>query len=109
MIVLHGQYLLGFQLALLLEPINLWPPLYIDPENAYIKQLRDETTKVIGKELPLRFAHATSDAPFFSEVGGAAVEFGPIGQYPHQENEWVDIKSLEDYYQILKNFLLSIQ
>jgi succinyl-diaminopimelate desuccinylase len=92
----------------IVEPINLWPPLFVDPENLYIKQLRNITTNVIEKELPLRFAHATSDAPFFSQYGCAAVEFGPIGKYPHQEDEWVEIQSLVDYYQILKTFLLQI-
>jgi succinyl-diaminopimelate desuccinylase len=93
---------------IIIEPINLWPTLFIDPKNIYIKQLKNITTEVIGKDLPLRFAHATSDAPFFSEVGCAAVEFGPIGQNAHKENEWVDIQSLVNYYQILKTFLLQI-
>jgi succinyl-diaminopimelate desuccinylase len=92
----------------IVEPINLWPPLFVDPENIYIKQLRKITTERIGKDLPLRFAHATSDAPFFSAYGCAAVEFGPIGKYPHQAEEWVDIQSLVDYYEILKTFLLQI-
>ena len=85
------------------------PTHYSDSKNIYITSLRKITTDFIKKELPLRSAHATSDAPFFSSVGCDAVEFGPIGRSPHHENEWVDIQSLKDYYKILKQFLLSIK
>jgi len=70
--------------------------------------LRNSTLNVRGKEYPLRFAHATSDATYFSAVGCDAIEFGPVGEGAHQDNEWVDIQSLYDYYQVLKNFLLEL-
>ena len=89
------------------EAEDMRKPHSVDPENKYIKLLRKITTETLKQELPLRSAHATSDAPFFSEVGCPAVEFGPIGNSPHHENEWVDIKSLGQYYEILQKFLLS--
>jgi len=33
------------------------------------------------------------------------VTFGPIGGDLHGDNEWVEIKSLERYYQIVWEFL----
>lgn len=82
---------------------------HIDANNNYISLLRRATTSIIGKELPVRFTHATSDATLYSQVGCKAIEFGPIGEGAHNTNEWVDIQSLEDYYYILKNFLLQIE
>ncbi len=90
----------------LIESTELHPPHYSDPNSMYLKQLKKITTDVIGKDLSLRIAPATSEAPHYSKVGCEAVEFGPIGQNPHSDDEWVDIQSLYDYYHILRNFLL---
>ena len=81
---------------------------YTDPLNKYVVLLQSLTEKIHGKKLPLRFAHGTSDAPYYTEVGCDAVEFGPIGHGAHENNEWVDIKSLNEYYEILKHFLLTV-
>ncbi len=85
------------------------PAHYVDPNNPYIAELRNAVKEIRGEELPLRFAHATSDATFFSSVGCEAVEFGPKGGGAHHDQEWVDIQSLSDYYQILKGFLVSVE
>ncbi|HSA83455.1 MAG TPA: M20/M25/M40 family metallo-hydrolase [Patescibacteria group bacterium] len=81
---------------------------FVKPDNPYITKLRQITEAITGINRSLRFTHATSDAPFFSAVGCAAIEFGPIGNGAHHDNEWVDIKSLETYYHILKRFLLEL-
>jgi len=86
------------------EAIPLRPAHTVAPDNPYIVKLRQSVKEVIGEELPLRFAHATSDATFLKQ----AIEFGPIGANAHADDEWVDIKSLEDYYVILKQFLLDL-
>ncbi|MFA7653992.1 MAG: M20/M25/M40 family metallo-hydrolase [Candidatus Magasanikbacteria bacterium] len=46
-----------------------------------------------------------SDAKYFSEAGLPAVVFGPVGRNYHADNEWVSIKSLGKYYQILNSFI----
>src|SRR5947207_6837335 len=47
----------------------------VNPQNSYITTLRTVTKETRGKEVPLRFAHGSSDATFFSEVGCDAIEF----------------------------------
>jgi succinyl-diaminopimelate desuccinylase len=84
------------------------PYHFVNPKSSYITALQKATKNVRGKEYPLRFAHATSDATYFAAVGCDAIEFGPLGDGAHQDNEWVDIQSLYDYYQILNNFLLQL-
>ncbi len=83
-------------------------PTFVDPNNAYIHLLQRITADILGQIKPLRTAHGTSDASFFADVGCNAIEFGPIGSGAHHDEEWVDIKSLVDYYTILKNFLLEV-
>jgi len=76
-------------------------------ESPYINMLQDAIASVRGSKSEIYRAHGSSDARFFSEVGCDGVEFGPIGENIHAENEWVDVKSLVDYYYILEKFLLS--
>lgn len=92
----------------LFEIKDIRPAHFVDPNNKYISSLKRITKDVYGKDLPVRFAHGAADTIFFSAVGCDAVEFGPVGDGAHNAKEWVDIKSLEDYYQILKTFLLEI-
>ena len=86
-----------------------YPPLNTKPNNPYLQLLHHASDSVLKREVGLRNAHATSDIVHFAEVGCAGVEFGPVGGNQHSDNEWVAIQSLSDYYQILKQFLLSIK
>lgn len=81
---------------------------YVDPNNSYIQLLKKIGSNVLGHELKIRSAFGGSDSVFFAKSGLHAIDFGPIGHGQHHDDEWVDIKSLEDYYMILKNFLLAI-
>lgn len=100
--------------ALLSENVTLkilhnTAPHQTDPNHKYIKQLEKICENVLHKKVALIQQHGTSDIRHFAGVGNDGIEFGPIGGRQHQENEWVEIQSLEDYYQILKKFLLSIK
>jgi succinyl-diaminopimelate desuccinylase len=90
------------------EVIQHWTTHYTDPNNAYIQILQKEAQDILGGVLPLARAHGSSDMPFYTDVGCEGIEFGPIGGNHHGDNEWVSIKSLEDYYALLKQFLLTV-
>lgn len=92
-----------------LEPIYKTEMTYTDKNNQNIISLNLIAKKILGFKKNLYFNnHGTNDARFASDLGIPAVGFGPTGQNYHADNEWVDIKSLEEYYQILKYFLLSL-
>lgn len=82
-------------------------PHQTDENNHYVQALHKTVTEVFKENLPLVKQHATSDARHYSGVGVDGVEFGPIGENQHTENEFVDIKSLDTYYDILKRFLVA--
>lgn len=84
------------------------PALLTDKNNEFIKLLKNATQHVIGKNIRLRGAHGTSDARHFASVNCPGIEFGPIGGGIGSDHEWIDIPSLNNYYQILKIFLLSL-
>ncbi|MGI8419607.1 MAG: M20 family metallopeptidase [Candidatus Levyibacteriota bacterium] len=83
-------------------------PHETNSNNEYIRSLQRIGQSILHRDLELRKQHATSDARYYSNVNNDGVEFGPIGENQHHNEEWVDIKSLGDYYQILKKFLLEI-
>ncbi len=93
----------GFKLTILENE----PALQTAPDNMYIQSLKQTCEEVLGKKIPLRGANGTSDARHFARVNCPGIEFGPIGGDIGGDNEWADIPSMEKYYQILRNFLLS--
>lgn len=81
---------------------------FVEPTNKYVLDLKKITHEIRREDYLLRMGHATSDAPFYTQIGCDAVEFGPSGNGAHQDDEWVDIQGLVDYYEILKRFLLKV-
>lgn len=84
------------------------PALLTDRKNQYLRKLEKSIKDITGKKTIVRGANGSSDARHFVPVNCPGVEFGPIGGDIGGDNEWVDIPSLEKYYQILKKFLLSV-
>lgn len=84
------------------------PPAYTKEDNPFIAKLQNSAISVLKKNPEIIGANGASDVRFYTNTGSAGVEFGPFGANHHSDEEWVDIKSLGDYYQILKNFLLSL-
>lgn len=81
-------------------------PHHTNPDSMYIEKLRFVINSVLGHKSVLSRAHGESDARFFTSIGCEGVEFGPIGGNHHADEEWVDLKSLEEYYTILKGFII---
>ncbi len=77
-----------------------------NPDSPYIKKLQAVTKEILGIDAVLSRAHGGSDACHYTAVGCEGIEFGPIGGNHHADEEWVDVESLVDYYNILKKFLL---
>lgn len=91
-----------------LEIVANEPAHLTDQSNVYLQQLIKSTKQVLGKEKELASHHGASDIRHYNKIGIAGVTFGPIGAGHHSDNEWVDIKSVGDYYKILQHFLTSL-
>jgi succinyl-diaminopimelate desuccinylase len=79
-----------------------------DVNNLYIKLLQKSFKKYQYKKTDINVEHFASDIRHFNGVNNDGICFGPIGEGLHSDVEWVSIKSLVQYYQILKDFLLSL-
>jgi succinyl-diaminopimelate desuccinylase len=91
-----------------LEIILFEPPQFTDDKNIYVKKLKEAVKKVTGRQAKTIVKHGGSDIRHFNQVGCHGVTFGPVGAGLHSDEEWVDVKSLSDYYQILEEFLKNI-
>jgi succinyl-diaminopimelate desuccinylase len=88
-----------------IEIILFEPPQFTDEKNFYLLKLKEEAKKVLKKNIKTIVKHGGSDIRHFNQVGCQGVTFGPIGGDLHGDNEWVDVKSLEKYFEILLGFL----
>ncbi|MCX6732355.1 MAG: M20/M25/M40 family metallo-hydrolase, partial [Candidatus Roizmanbacteria bacterium] len=91
----------GFEL----EFLEFEPPQVTKETNPYFQQLLASIENVTSKKADVIVKHGSSDVRHFSRVDGEGVEFGPVGAGLHSDEEWVDIKSLGTYYDILSSFL----
>ncbi len=84
------------------------PAQFVDANNTYIKALQNAGKLINKKKISLSQGHGSSDARHFARVNCNAIEFGPIGGGMGTDKEWIDINSLENYFKILKKFLISL-
>ena len=75
-------------------------------KNKYIKKIL-KVAKKQGIKLKFYKAHGASDGRFFSAKSIPVIMFKPLCSEPHIDNEWIDLKSLEKFSQILKSFLVN--
>lgn len=84
------------------------PAMYTAADDPYILALQNASKKITGRQAALYGAQGSSDARHFARVGTKGVEFGPVGEGSGSDHEWVSIRSLKDYKQILNHFLSNL-
>jgi acetylornithine deacetylase/succinyl-diaminopimelate desuccinylase-like protein len=84
------------------------PALDVSSKDTLLKKLASSVKKVTGKSSRFRAAQGTSDARHYQRVGCAGIEFGPIGGAIGTDHEWIDIRSLKTYCEILEDFLVDL-
>lgn len=75
-------------------------------DNPYMQKLA-QAIEIVTKEKPQFItANAPSDMRHFNAVKCAGVEFGLVGKNQHGDEEFLEMSSIEKYYDILRSFLL---
>ena len=75
-------------------------------DNKYVQKLSGAIKHVIYRQPNIKKSHGASDLRHF--YNAAVIEYGPTGGGQHTDNEWVDIESLETYFNILLDFCKSL-
>lgn len=81
---------------------------FTDPENDYIKTFIKASETVLKKAIRISGETGASDARFFSKHTIPVIISNPVGGNIHTSGEYVELASLEQYYQILMIFLKAI-
>ncbi|HEX7041667.1 MAG TPA: M20/M25/M40 family metallo-hydrolase, partial [Patescibacteria group bacterium] len=84
------------------------PAQFSEKEDKSVKALASSIKNKTGKETDFILKHGASDIRHFNVFGFPGVVFGPIGEGLHSDNEWVNIESLTTYFEILEDFILSL-
>jgi len=90
------------------EIINSAEMFEVNPENPYVKRFKVIAEKILGRKIKIIKSTGAGDNRFFSAKGMPVIILGPNFAGEHGANEWVEIKSLEKFYKIIKEFLAQI-
>lgn len=82
--------------------------VFVKENDSFVQTLQKSIQKTMHKKVDFIQDHGSSDLRYYSRLGVPVVTFGPKGHGLHSDKEWVDIKSLEYYYFILKRLLFSV-
>ncbi len=81
----------------------------VNPDDRYVKCFKVIAEKIIGRKTKIIKSTGSGDNRFFSAKGMPVIIMGPNFGGEHGVDEWVEIKSLEKFYQILKEFVCCLQ
>ncbi|HLC99932.1 MAG TPA: M20/M25/M40 family metallo-hydrolase [Patescibacteria group bacterium] len=76
-----------------------------DPKHPLRKLYKRVLEKEIGKMAKFVWEHGNSDGRFFTKGGTTVIVHSPTGGKIHDYNEWIGLKSQEQYLNILKAYI----
>lgn len=88
--------------------LNLENTHTTDESNNYIQQLVSSVERITHRRPNFLKKHGASDVRYYSAEGSTAVTFGITGDGIHADGEYVDVESLDTYYQILLDFFTNL-
>jgi len=91
--------------SLTLSIIEHEPSIFTESNNSLLLSLSESIRKITGSYPRYYWANGTSDARHFSLIWSSWIEFWSVWWGIWEDEEWVSISSLEEYYGILTNFL----
>lgn len=80
-------------------------PLYADPDNPLILELKAAAEEVEGTEFTFARRHATSDGRFYGAFSNQACEFGIAGEHQHGDDEHITLQAFYNYLATMRAFL----
>jgi succinyl-diaminopimelate desuccinylase len=86
----------------------IFPPAHVSTSNPYVRALCELAAPATQGVSVSVGRDGASDAVSFLRAGIPAVEFGPAGAGHHGPEEWVSLKSLTLYRQLLAGFARAV-
>lgn len=85
------------------------PPSHTSPSHPVVQLYREVLKEQQGKEAIYTKSHGGHDGRFLTAKGVPLIVSRPVSGAQHAPNEWVEIASLEPYYQLCRTFVLRAQ
>jgi len=82
-----------------------WDLVYTDPNETFVSAYIESYKTIMWKDPFLSKEHWASDGRYFASKKMPLLLQRPTCANIHSKNEWVDIKSIEEIYQIYKHFI----
>jgi len=79
--------------------------LETSPKNYYLKMFKNVVEKNLGRKVKIVKETGASDARFFSKYNIPVIITVPNCGGFHEAGEWAEIKSLEKFYEVLREFV----
>ncbi|GIN92432.1 peptidase M20 [Siminovitchia terrae] len=92
-----------------LEVIAQGSPVLTDKDHPFVVELKQVTEHSLNRTIELFGQNGTADTRFYANYNIPAIEFGPMGEGHHGPQEYVVIKSLYQYKEILKQFIFNLE
>lgn len=81
----------------------------IDLQNPHVMEFLAVHERITGTKLGTMRASGSSDALFITPLGIPVIMTRPEGGGMHADDEWVSLSSLEQHYEVLKTYVLSMR
>jgi succinyl-diaminopimelate desuccinylase len=78
----------------------------LDRKNKYVKKFAEILQKKIKTKIKYASSHGSCDARYFVKTGVPTIIIRPVGGGHHTENEFIDLKSLNQFYEVLKDYVI---
>ncbi len=81
---------------------------HLDTGDKHVRSFIDLYEEHHGSSIEQVMAHGSSDARFFAEKNIPVIMLRPDGGGAHGDEEWISIESVQKFYELLKDFVISI-
>lgn len=90
------------------EVTDIVEMLEVSSNDQYLLKFKNIAEEIIGKKIEISKATGASDARFFSAKNMPVIIMVPNCGNKHGNDEWVEIKSLGKFYEIIKKYIEEI-
>ena len=80
----------------------------LDKNNEYAKQYVDIAKELLRVDIGWSKSHGASDARFIAQYDIPVLVTYPVGGGHHTECEWIDLKELDRFYEVMKEWVIRV-
>lgn len=84
------------------------PNYNVDLDSGLVKRYLTINKSITGRSPKAVAVSGSSDARYFSEIGMPVIMTRPTSGGSHSDDEWINLESFEQYYEVMRQYVLEI-